>query len=152
MWILQEKISDKETVGRRVFGSDMSGTKDKPTFGYKLFLDDRLEDDISVDRLGIKAPEIKHHEEITALGNAHGRRRQPPRTFRGWAQIKVSDLSMFKYAVNATPAHEEENKYHAEVSRDGHRTIETARSMAFLLASYASRMPLLEPLQSAACS
>jgi hypothetical protein len=139
--LLPADISDKEIVGRRAFGSDKSvfSRPGKPEkYRIDVFMDDRLETDLSVDRLGVRKPDPDRMVELDALGTALGAKQE--KQFRGWAQLPVKDLGL---TVRRTDAEGEANPYHAEISRDEHRTDQTARSLAFRLCLVASEFEFI---------
>lgn len=141
-------VSKKEVVGRRTFGQDKQIFVQQEPLHYKydIFLDDELAADLSLDRLGLRAAELKVITLLSPLGERHGQRRTPPRSFRGWAQIKVADLSGLK--IRPTKAKGEENPYHAELSRDEFRTKNQARALAYQLCVLAARNAFIKPILS----
>ena len=137
MWDPPDQVSTKEMIGRRAFGKDKSVFANPEATRYKLgvFLDDRLADDLSFDRLGVRAADSDVVEFLIALGDELGRTRD--KQVRGWAQIKADDLR--KLDFKKTDAEGEENPFHGELSREDLRNENAARDLAFQLCELASR-------------
>lgn len=141
MWNPPDQVSTKEMIGRRAFGKDKSVFANSEATKYKLnvFLDDRLADDLSFDRLGVRAADSEVVEFLTALGDEIGRKMN--KQFRGWAQIKVEDLGKLEF--KKTDAEGEEKPFHGELSREDFRNENAARALAFQLCELASRHSFL---------
>lgn len=144
MWSPPAKISDKEIVGRRAFGEDkhIFARADRSQYRIDVFLDTRLETDLSFDRVGIRKAEEAVLAFLTPLCREHGTTQG--KCFRGWLQIPVRELGRLPILPKKSVG--EMNPYHAELSRDDHRKLEAARSLAFRLCVLAGPHPFLNPV------
>jgi len=130
----KNKVSDKEIIGRRVFGQKIFiAPRERGLFKMDIFYDTRLENELSFDRLGLKTVD----KFLTTQCHQHGNMQN--KTFVGWATIKVSDLK--KLTIQPTPT--EENPYHADLSREGFRDPLSAELLAYRLAHHASLLELV---------
>ncbi len=135
-WYPPTHISQKEIVGRRTFGSRVFD-KTNGVLKYKIdiFLDKRTAFNLSVDRLGVRVADRNVVDFLKPLCDESAEKRSSK--FNGWAQISVNQIQ--KIGVRATEAINEENPYHAEISRSRHQTVSALRSLAFELCVYASK-------------
>lgn len=142
MWNPPDQVSTKEIVGRRAFGKPEKIFSDKEATRYRIdiFFDDRIDTDLSLDRLGVKQPKQEVLDFLTPLGDALGERMD--KKFQGWAQIRVGQLKDLH--VKRTDAEGEDNPYHAELNRDNFRNTPAARALAFQLSVYASQHDFIE--------
>lgn len=136
----KNKVSDKEIVGRRVFGQKIfKNPGGKHLFEWKIFYDTRFQNDLSFDRLGLNTIDEKVVKFLTSQCHEHGK--QQNKKFKGWAPIKVSDLKKIKVSdpnlpnlnqleIQPTPTTEPDNPYHADLSRDGFRENFSAERLA----------------------
>ena len=140
IWKPPKSLSPKEIVGRRTFGSRIFDKSDS-ILPYKIdiFMDSRIGENISVDRLGIRQAKPDVIEYLSPLCDKSAFKRSS--NFVGWAQIEVSQIE--NLGVHATDAVDEENPYHAEISRLGHQTVKAMRSLAFELCVHASKHSFL---------
>lgn len=142
IWIPPKKISPKEFVGRRAFGSRVFEKEDDKVLRYRIdiFLDKRAGTGLSVDRLGVRAacPEVLAFlsplcDEMAEKGSTE---------FVGWAQVKVEDLKGI--IIKATDAVGEDNSYHAEIDRTDYPTAGALRALAFRLCVHASKYDFIK--------
>jgi len=131
IWRPPKLVSPKEFVGRRTFGTRVLDESEENILPYKvdIFLDDRFGKNLSVDRLGVRRAEPDVIEFLLPLCDKSAEKRSSK--FEGWAQIEVGQIT--KLGVHATEAVDEENPYHAEISRSNHQTVSAMRSLAFEL-------------------
>jgi hypothetical protein len=149
MWKPDKKrVSDKEIVGRRVFGKKIfREPRERGLFVPEIFYDTRLENDLSFDRLGLKKVDKDVVRFLTQQCHQHGDMQN--KKFVGWAAIKVSDIKKIKVSqlekleIQATPS--QENPYHADLPREGFRELVSAERLACQLAYYASVLELVLP-------
>lgn len=140
VWNPPKKVSSKEFVGRRAFGSRVFENPSDGRLHYKIdaFLDKRTGTGLSVDRLGVRTA---YHDVLAFLCPLCDEMAKKGSTeFIGWAQIAVKDIQKL---VQATKAVGEDNPYHAEIDRSGHVNIEALRSFAFRLCVHASKHPFI---------
>ncbi|TGN99658.1 hypothetical protein PN36_35270 [Candidatus Thiomargarita nelsonii] len=110
MWKPDKKnVSDKEIVGRRVFGKKIfRAPRERGLFVPEIFYDTRLENDLSFDRLGLKKVDKDVVRFLTQQCYQHGDMQN--KKFVGWATIKVSDIKKIKVSqsekleIQATPS------------------------------------------------
>lgn len=107
-------VSSGEWVGRRIF----SGAGKAAELSYNLFYDSRLDEDLSLDRLGEGADPIKFVvEQVTAIADAEAEKHG--KDFHGWMAARCKTLKN----VNIFPdpltiaAHGVDNPYHALLDR-----------------------------------
>ena len=74
----------------------------------EVFLERLQADSISVDRMGHVSQDI-----LAKLSKERGQNRNPPRSFHGWAIMKVSEAASNGRTVQATP--DGINLYHADI-------------------------------------
>ena len=134
-WKPPDKVSDKEFIGRRAFGSNVFDTSSS-TSQYKInvFMDSRMHGGLSVDRLGVKTVRAEVLDYLYPLCDDmanKGRTR-----FIGWARLRVSDI---KQKINATRAVNEENLFHAEIDLTPFKNEQSLRAFAFELCVQASK-------------
>jgi hypothetical protein len=106
-----------------------------------VFLDDRYEEDLSFDRLGVRKVEAKIVDFLTPLAHNVGARRVPPKPFAGWLGIAVSELRN----LLVLPDPIDGNPYHALLSRDGYRNKYLAETLAYRLCYHAHKIGLIPP-------
>lgn len=136
----KNKVSDKEIIGRRLFGHKIFiAPRERGLFKMDIFYDTRLANDLSFDRLGLKTVDKDVVKFLTQQCHQHGSLQN--KTFVGWAAIKVSDSK--KLTIQPTPT--EENPYHADLSREGYRDPLSAELLAYRLAHHASVLELVLP-------
>jgi hypothetical protein len=110
----------------------LEGAFEKGTSIWIFSSTQRLEEDLSFDRLGEGSPVKAVRKFLTPLANAEAASMRPPRPFSGWAAISMKRLSF----VSVTPAPTEDpfNPFHAELSRALYREKSQAETLAFRLA------------------
>lgn len=134
------EVSEKETVGRRAFGTSVFVCEKPLAYNFSVFLDDRTEDNLSVDRLGIRPPDKEAAlAYLKPLGQQMGEKRK--KAFSGWAQISARDV--MKIGIKKTDAEGEDNIYHAEISRKDHVGEQAQISLAFRLKVFAEKNDFL---------
>lgn len=122
----QSNIDKKEVIARRIFRSDPNSLFDDVS---KLKFDDvhdtRLDENISVDRLGINSPNRSAKQFVTRLADSIAASRS--KSFVGWAAIVRDRLPAVD--VRPVPITEEdiENIFHAEIMRSDFRKKNQAR-------------------------
>lgn len=122
------EVRKSEIVGRRVYVAPIFDGDERLRVDH--FFDNRLENDLSVDRLGEGqvVSKVKSHLAIKAGqdNSAH--------SFKGWAGLKVKSLVVpAKTAVSLLPTPLSDNVYHADISRKDYRTPAAAYALAFRL-------------------
>lgn len=143
IWYPPSEVSQKELVGRRLFGKANTGLPtdkgDRPLFRVDDFYETREEDDLSVDRLGDPNASRDTLRMITSLADTDASRRDKKRVFNGWATIRVQKFRFPGWVaqITATPTMREdgsvENPWHANVNRDGFRGKAQAYALAIAL-------------------
>jgi len=126
------KVADSEVVGRRIFddplfnGSLSQGTPFKLRVDH--FFDKKLEEDLSVDRLGRSGSSEAAAKRLTGkLAQDEAVKRTKSVAFLGWGVMRVKSLrtsKMFKGALDVLPkpiTEEPRNPYHAEITRAAYR-------------------------------
>lgn len=141
----ENTVKNSEIIGRRAFGDGQKilDPKGVPHFRTDLFIEP-ADQDLSFDRLGENKINGGAVNALSPLGHAHGERLSPKKPFLGWIAIAMKNLDTLATRVKPTPAENEINPYHAELSRDGLRDPEAARLLAFKLSCLADR-ELAEP-------
>lgn len=144
MWspVKNHDISDKEIVGRRVFGKDFLNKQTTAkgralSFKIEVFIEDREGADLSVDRLGIKCPDagamalilVDCQQQVLSIGKA----------FAGWAALSVGHARHKLHALEIVATPKDCNKYHADV-RTGHLSPRERNLAAFALATLATHV------------
>jgi hypothetical protein len=143
IWYPPPEIDEKELVGRRLLDR-ASKERPKNEEGCPLcdindFYDTRLEDDLSIDRLGNPNPTLDTLREITKLADQEAGRPGSNRVFIGWATIRVQLLRFpgWDGKVIASPTRHEdrtvENHWHADIKRDVFREKAHAYALAATL-------------------
>ncbi|MCL4774918.1 MAG: hypothetical protein KJZ98_13305 [Burkholderiaceae bacterium] len=147
MWspVKGQPVSNKEIVGRRVFGTDYLNKTDsakgrKDAFKMTVFVEDRPDSNISFDRVGLRNADKAVLQHLRPLCERHAKAKSS--VFSGWAALPVEHIrnEPHKYEVTATP--DDENAYHADVFLLGMAPTDRNR-VAFVLATLAK--PLMEP-------
>ena len=133
-------VKNSEVIGRRTFGDEAAirDPKGRTHFRTDLFIESP-QHDLSFDRLGENKVNGGALQFLSPLGHAHGDRLAPKKPFLGWISIAMKDLETLASRVKPTPAENEDNPYHADLSRDGLRDPEAARLLAFKLSCLAER-------------
>lgn len=112
-------IKNSELIGRRLFEPlefEPIGSVQRAKYRLDDFLDNRLQQDLSVDRLGENQPHRPTVRFLTRL--ADGAAAERKKTFHGWASIRVKDLK--KLSVRPSPVEapaDKANPYHAGIDR-----------------------------------
>ena len=132
-----ETIEDKEILGRRAFGKNIFLNESSNHIRMEVFFDNRIENDLSLDRLGVGEAFKKILKKLIPLCEQH--QSVISKEFKGWAQLKKEQLK--QHQVIPTPIYEPEelkNIYHADLVREKYRDKELAETLAFALAYIAS--------------
>jgi hypothetical protein len=124
-------VEDQEVIGRRVYADRVF--RKNPKLRVDHFQDKRLENDLSVDRLGNPNPVNKVKKHLAHLAGAAN----PTLPFAGWGAIRVADIrrNPAPLEVNATPT--EDNEYHADICRARFREQVHAINLAYRLRAIA---------------
>lgn len=139
LWKPPSEVSTKEVIGRRAFTSKLKNSGGQ--YKVDVFLDDRSDSGLSVDRLGVRKADPEVIAKLADLGHALGRKRGRP--FTGWAQLRVSDIpGPSKLKVVQTEAEGEDNEYHAEIAHVDTGVV--SYTEAFMLAVVAANLDFLE--------
>ena len=146
VWYPPPEVDEKELIGRRLLdraGKERATDEDgRPLYDVDDFYDTRLEEDLSVDRLGNPNATPDTLREITKLADQEAGRPESSRVFIGWATIRVRNLRWPGWdakegKVTASPTLREdgtvENHWHADINRDGFREKAQAYALATLL-------------------
>ena len=131
----RDEIKPSETIGRRVFGNPFAGPGAKvPERHFKItvFMDSRLDQDLSFDRLGERGVDRCVTGFLTPLGVDQGKILAPPKEFSGWAAIPMAKLDFA--TVRPSPTDDPYNPYHADLDRERFRERDHAEMLAFRLA------------------
>lgn len=141
----KRKISDKETLGRRVFEpSPFFERNGRRVVKISVFIESRAgEDGLSLDRLGIRQPEIDRVVGIlTPIARAEAEKRKPPKEFPGWVGIHAGKIA--NLGVRPDPIEEEpKNPFHALLPLDKFRDAIHADTLAYKLAALAEEKGLI---------
>lgn len=140
-WEPAESVEPGELVGRRLFDRSgrPKGADGRPELRVQDFLEARDDADLSLDRLGRPNPSRETLAAITRLADIAGSSRTPPHLFEGWAAILVSRLRFPGWTATIVPDpisggdRQAENKWHANLSRDGFRQKAQAYALAAAL-------------------
>ena len=131
-WIPEAAISPTEWLGRRMFGSPSKAAIKslEDLTSTEAFIDTRVDDDLSLDRLGDPNIAKSAVAELTPLADAEASANK--KTFNGWFACRQRDL---KYvAVKPSPLnfaeHGIDNPYHAEIVRDNVRASDLQHYLA----------------------
>jgi len=145
MWAVdRKKVSLKENLGRRVFLAKPYSDEAKRLLKLSIFLDDRLEEDLSLDRLGVRQPDIAPvTAKLTPLAIAAGAKMAPAQPFKGWAAFKMSELRPLSVRADPNPPEEPTNEFHALLDRTDFRNEAQANTLAHRLRSHV--YALVEP-------
>jgi hypothetical protein len=145
-WIPDKnKISDKEILGRRAFGQGFEtaeGAKvPKGHFRLDVFWEDRLNEDLSLDRLGLKEPNPSVLRHLDPICLAHAQRKKKP--FLGWAGLRAADIAKLPVRPSEDPVYKDQNPYHADLVLDDFRSKALMETLAFRLVHHAQRIGLI---------
>jgi hypothetical protein len=135
MWRPDKRVvSDKETIGRRAFEDPFFERHGRRVAKISLFYENRPNEDMSFDRLGIRPPDFAETREfLTPLAKTEGDNRSPPRPFFGWLGILVKEIQSLK--VCPDPITEPpENPFHAKLPLEPFRQKVHADNLAYRLA------------------
>lgn len=135
-WPCPDTVGDKELIGRRLL--ELPYTDEYGIFlKVNHFIDTRIEEDLSVDRLGetgsVNKKALRH---LSRLSFRHAEINS--NSFFGWCTCRVGYLKTFPYVVIASPDRTENdekfwNHYHADISRSDHRNKRRAYELATAL-------------------
>jgi hypothetical protein len=141
IWYPSPEVGEKELIGRRLLdrvGKHRATTEEgRPLYDVGDFYEARLEDDLSVDRLGDPNAAVDTLRAITGLADQEAARPESNRIFNGWATIRVQNVRFTGGVaqVNSSPTRREdgtvENHWHADINRDGFRE----KALAYTLAA-----------------
>jgi len=143
-------VDSKEIIGRRIFedavwNGDAGSAKKRVRIDH--FLDDRLDDGVSVDRLGLNNP-VKTVRRVLTPISIRAAEAQNKGPFRGWVAIANKDIDSWPFHVVSDPVVdgvEDCNPHHALIDRaqfvdrfpewktDAKIRKTVARNLAFLL-------------------
>ena len=102
-------LRDSENIGRSVFSNRVAKrARLKGIVIPDVFLERLQADSISVDRMDHVSRDI-----LAELSKERGQNREPPKSFYGWAIMKVSEAASNGRTVQATP--DGINPYHADI-------------------------------------
>lgn len=136
-----QPVSDKECIGRRLFGNDnfvkqTSGKGKTGAVKLDVFLEERNGADLSVDRLGLN--QVNYEVSVELLnGDCKEHQISNGKDFSGWAIIKQASfirVNPHNLDVIATPT--SKNIYHADV-KTAHLEKQIRNSKAFCMAALA---------------
>ncbi|WP_416898915.1 MAG: hypothetical protein ACMVY4_04070 [Minwuia sp.] len=105
-----------------------------------------MDQNLSVDRLGVRKPDCKVLEYLDPICKDHEARLNAglegkARTFHGWAQINVSELRRNSIEIQSSPDEENNNPYHADIVRGIEKRF--AQWLAFILRELAQQNELV---------
>jgi len=110
-----DAVGPNEVIGRRLFES--SAASSLRPLSTQHFMDSRVDEDLSVDRLGDTGVNKVVCRSLTSEADAEAAKRS--KSFHGWASIRCKDLK--KANVKPVPItlaeHGTDNPYHAEIDR-----------------------------------
>jgi hypothetical protein len=146
-WLNKSSVSDKEIVGRRVFGPPFeqrpSAKIPQGAFRLDIFMESRAEAHLSLDRLGLRAADANVLAELSVLCREHAGRVKKP--FTGWAGLRVIELSNLRIVPSEDVVYADRNPYHADLLLDDYRNRSQMESLCFRLAWQAQRVGLVAP-------
>lgn len=109
------KVGDQEPIGRRVYGDKIYDRSKRLRIDH--FQDSRLENDLSVDRLGRANPE----RAVVRYIGPKAEEANPGKPFAGWAALRVNSIRNGRYPLEVLASPNDDNEYHADICRDGFR-------------------------------
>ena len=140
-----QKLSEKESLGRRLFGDDVEILNKETTAKGKAgsvridhFIETRSGYDLSVDRLGVNAPDQDVLDQLGLLGEQHSE--TLGKRFAGWAVFIAKHAMSAPHSLNIDPTPNDDNKYHADVRLGSSGKIERNK-VAFVLATISDFRP-----------
>ena len=148
-------IGDNEPLGRRIFDDaiwrDALAQGKTHIFRPDHFDDNRLAEDLSFDRLGMSGnPQAKVLRFLDALAQAEAENHGKDHAGWGWVlrkNLRDSDRTVLK--VLPSPIIDDldspDNPYHADLSRENHRTVQQAKYLSLHLAHLFNKIGKLEP-------
>ena len=128
------EIDNREAIGRRIYGDKVFDGQG-PRLRVDHFMDERLAQDLSVDRLGLNNPEKQVKRYLKPIAAAANN----TKSFTGWAALKVSSIRNRKYPLDILATPQENNEYHADISRNNIGNLVNAYSLAFRLRDCADK-------------
>lgn len=149
-----DPIGDNEPLGRRIFDDpvwrDDLAQGMGPIFRPDHFDDNRLEEDLSFDRLGMQGnPHPKVLRLLIALAQSEAENQNKDHAGWGWVlrkNLRDSDRTVLE--VRPSPIINDpdspDNPYHADLSRENHRTEQQAKYLALHLAHLFNKNGKLE--------
>ena len=122
-----DHVEDQEAIGRRVYSDKILRRDGRLRVDH--FEDSRLDNDLSVDRLGNPNPMRAVKAYLAAKASAAN----PDRSFAGWAALRVSAIRNHKAPLEVIATPKEDNEYHADICRDRFRDKVHAYNLAIRL-------------------
>ncbi len=138
-----QEVKDTELIGRSLHGKkDSEVFCDRGFIKWQQFYDSRLDENLSVDRIGNK--NIDRGSLLYLLPLAKKRMDKP---FKGWAVIQVKKMRAGKRSFNIipTPINDDENpdnsnELHADIDRQDFRSETLAYTLAVTLSHLVSEI------------
>jgi hypothetical protein len=138
-----QPLSDKETLGRRLFGKEIINqeTTAKGRAGavrIDHFIETRSGCNLSVDRLGVNNPDQDVLDQVAHLSEKHSKTLE--KMFAGWAIFVAKHAMSAPHSLEIKPTPKDDNKYHADVILSQADKIQRNR-VAFALATISNFHP-----------
>lgn len=138
-----QPLSDKEALGRRLFGDEVlnketTGKGRAGSVRIDHFIESRPGYDLSVDRLGVNAPDQDVLSQVGLLGKQHSE--TLGKKFAGWAVFIAKHAMSAPHSLKIDPTPQEDNKYHADVRVGDFGKVERNK-VAFALATISDFRP-----------
>jgi len=145
-----KEVKDTELIGRSLYGKrERDVFCDRGLVKWQQFYDSRLENDLSVDRIGNK--QIDKGSLLYLLPLAENRKSEP---FKGWAVIKVEKMRKGKLKIKVYPSPvnddanpDNSNELHADVDRSNFRSETLAPILAAALSHLVSHIANIQDNQ-----
>lgn len=143
------QVKPSEFVGRRIFGKssdEVSSIELTPN----MFFDSRLNEDLSLDRLGENKVNKEVVKQLTPLCDSAAQNMSPPQTFFGWAAIQLKNMTRAKVFPDPLTLERDkvENSYHALIDRSSVRNKDAAFFFSrSLLWDFKEKGQMVEPIR-----
>jgi hypothetical protein len=125
-------------IGRRLETADVRSSESGPIYLWKAFYDDRVEDNLSFDKLSTAGDPVR--KVVNDAGRIARKDAEAKKaTFVGWAGIRRKTLHKdFKVYLTPVTTGDNPNPHHCELDRTKYPDRQLARSLAYELLTYAN--------------
>ena len=132
-----EALGHGDVIGRHLSNDEIKILPHVTRIRYKAFYDDRLNSDLSFDRLGTSGG-IENRILANCATAACANYKKRALNFIGWGGITMRILNQNNFSVVMRPQSTEEHKnpHHCELSRDNFRTKAQAKALAYQLLAH----------------